>query len=153
MKHFDYYFSESWGGYLSVCADSREEADEKIRAMNHDDFIRSGLTDSVAFNDNEIGICCEWDEDNEFYHDEPWKDRVVRKNAPFFIMDKFCAPEPKPPFSRDEMNLISDALLLTIQNASKAMTLLSYAPDAQKEIAKRIETLRDLNSKVCGMMK
>ena len=153
MKHFDYYFSESWGGYLSVCADSREQADEKIRGMDRDDFVRSGLTDSVEFNDNEIGFCCEWDEDNAFYHDGPWKDRVVRKNAPFFIADKFRAPDPKPVFSRNELETISDALLLTIQNASKAMTFLSYAPDAQKEILKRIETLRDLNGKVCAMMK
>ena len=147
MKHFDYWYSETWGGYVSVTAETREGADEKVRQMDRDELKWHGVLSSLSFEESEIGICSEWDEENTVYLDDcPWDDRRVKGFRAHPVLTL-----PKNPFSQDELQTISDALVLAIKNASQASELVTYAP-AQMAIMKQIKTLRALNTKVCGMM-
>ncbi len=51
-------------------------------------------------------------------------------------------------FTRDELLLMSEGIIKLIQDASKAMELVSY-DEAQKHIKVHIDDLRELNGKIC----
>lgn len=51
-------------------------------------------------------------------------------------------------FTRDELLLMSEGVIKLIQDASKAIELVSY-DEAQKLIRVHIEELQALNSKLC----
>lgn len=51
-------------------------------------------------------------------------------------------------FTRDELLLMSEGIIKLIQDASKAIELVSY-DEAQKLIRVHIEDLQTLNTKIC----
>ena len=51
-------------------------------------------------------------------------------------------------FTRDELLLMSEGIIRLIQDASKAIELVSY-DEAQKKIRVHIEDLQALNTKIC----
>ena len=51
-------------------------------------------------------------------------------------------------FTRDELLLMSEGIIRLIQDASKAIELVSY-DEAQKLIRVHIEGLQALNTKIC----
>lgn len=51
-------------------------------------------------------------------------------------------------FTRDELLLMSEGIIKLIQDASKAIELVSY-DEAQKKIRVYIEDLQALNTKIC----
>ena len=55
-------------------------------------------------------------------------------------------------FTRDELLLMSEGIIKLIQDASKAIELVSY-DEAQKKIRVHIEDLQALNTKICGSIK
>jgi len=55
-------------------------------------------------------------------------------------------------FTRDELLLMSEGIIKLIQDASKAIELVSY-DEAQKKIRVHIEDLQALNTKICKAAK
>ena len=55
-------------------------------------------------------------------------------------------------FTRDELLLMSEGIIKLIQDASKAIELVSY-DEAQKLIRVHIEDLQALNTKICQAAK
>lgn len=55
-------------------------------------------------------------------------------------------------FTRDELLLMSEGIIRLIQDASKAIELVSY-DEAQKKIRVHIEDLQALNTKICQAVK
>lgn len=55
-------------------------------------------------------------------------------------------------FTRDELLLMSEGIIKLIQDAGKAMELVSY-DEAQKYIKLHIEDLQALNTKICQAVK
>ena len=55
-------------------------------------------------------------------------------------------------FTRDELLLMSEGIIKLIQDASKAIELVSYN-EAQKYIRVHIEDLQALNTKICQAVK
>jgi len=51
-------------------------------------------------------------------------------------------------FTKDELLLMSEGIIRLIQDASKAIELVSY-DEAQKKIRVHIEDLQALNTKIC----
>ena len=55
-------------------------------------------------------------------------------------------------FTRDELLQMSEGIVKLIQDASKAIELVSY-DEAQKHIRVHIEDLQTLNTKICQAVK
>ena len=55
-------------------------------------------------------------------------------------------------FTRDELLLMSEGIIKLIQDAGRAIELMSY-DEAQRLIRLHIEDLQALNSKICGIAK
>lgn len=148
MKHFDYRFTEAWTGYFPVLAESRAEADEIVRDMDLTS-LKTGLTDRLSFDIGDVTPSSEWDEENEvFYDDETIK--PVKYVARSLLFDLVPPPKTKrnePEFTKDELTMISDALLRAISDASRAASLVDSA-EAKETISAHIEKLQALNRKV-----